>query len=187
MPVRALNLYYARDASARAQVRTTRLRATDVRERIGISRGRVFTSAQADGDLPDVMWDCPFEDATMHDQDMQARAASVDFEACRALMRTLTRRFERVLYELQTAMTTPPDVAPGERLIQIWLAGDQKPDFDALRSTATIVLRRGDDNKRLPDWIVELPANSVSEHTIDPWIARHPSLQATRVVWQRLA
>ena len=188
MTVRALNLYYARDESVREQVLATRLRATDVRQRIGVARGRVFVRANGAPELPDVLWDCPFPDAGAHDVDMQARAASVEFEACRALMRTLTRRFERVIYDEVEAFAALA-VGVGECMMQLWMAGGAKPDFAALRAlSATTVLRRCDDNARLPDWIVEIADHGDrTKHALEHWIAGHSTLGASTVRWQRVA
>ena len=184
MPVRALNLYYARDDSARAQVLATRLRATAVRQSIGVARGRVFVRANGTSALPDVMWDCPFPNAGAHDVDMRARAASAEFEACRALMRTLTRRFERVIYD-EIENLAAQEVGSGERMLQLWLAGSVQPDFTDLRSLPATVLQRSDDNASLPDWIVELPLQGFDERAIDAWSTGHAALQVTRVTWQR--
>ena len=189
MTVRALNLYYARDASARPQVLATRRRASDVRISIGIPRGRIFIRhPDNEGAFPDVMWDCVFPDARAHDQDMQARAASADFEGCRATMRTLTRRFERIIYA-QVETGASPEAPPAERIIQVWLTGDTALDFEALRSdaTPTMLLYRTDDNARLPDWIVEVPASVGDDQwgTIKAWIGQHPMMRATTLLWYR--
>ena len=181
MSVRALNLYYARDEIARAQVLATRLRATGVREAIGVPRGRVFVRATGDGDLPDVMWDCPFADALAHDQDMQARAASAEFEACRAVMRTLTRRFERVIYA-QIAGTALA-VRRAAPMMQIWMSGTA-PNVEALPSRT--ILQRTDDNKRLPDWIIELSADE-DDLAIAQWTTRQLHTEETVVRWERVA
>jgi len=188
MPVRALNLYYARDDCARAPVLATRLHATDVREHIGIPRGRVLTRVDGDVDLPDVLWDCPFADASAHDGDMQARAASAEFEACRAAMRTLTRRFERVIYEVLGGVAAP-DVGRGEHVTQIWMSGRATLDMPALHSLgATTVLHRADDNASLPDWIVEMPAPAGADRSAaEAWIAHHWKTQSRRIRWRRAA
>jgi hypothetical protein len=187
MPVRALNLYYARDESARAQVLATRLRATAVREAIGVPRGRVFVLADGNGELPDVMWDCPFDDASAHDADMRARAASAEFEACRAVMRTLTRRFERLLYESLGTLAAL-DVGPAAQIGQIWMCGarDCVPNAEALCPTPVTILQRTDDNTRLPDWIIEMSADE-ADQAIASWIARQPLGHATIVRWERVA
>ena len=182
MSVRALNLYYARDENAYAQVLATRLRATDVREAIGVARGRVFVRVAGDGDLPEVMWDCPFADARAHDHDMQARAASVEFEACRAVMRTLTQRFERVIYA-QIVDFAPLAVNRTAQMSQIWMSGTA-PNVEAL--PAGTILQRTDDNKRLPDWIIELSADE-DAHAIRAWIAHQSHTQSTTVRWERVA
>ena len=186
MPVRALNLYYPRDESVLAEVLATRLRATDVRQGIGIPRGRVFTRASGGPDLPDVMWDCPFPDAGAHEDDMRARAASADFEACRVVMRNRTRRFERVIYD-EARFGAEREVVVGERLVQVWLTGDGTPDVDALNALpAATSLHRTDENARLPSWIVEAPIDGRSQQALDAWIARLAGLQAMRVTWERV-
>ena len=192
MPIRALNLYYARDPTACAQVLATRLRASKVREAIGVSHGRVLRRIDGSSDAPDVMWDCPFADEAAHERDMDARAASAEFESVRAQMRTLTRRFERVLYALaRTTGHLADTLTPGAVLAQIWV---QQLAADALSDTATLpgetaVLRRLDDNTRLPQWIVEAPANRARDLAalVSRWTSSHPQIQTTSIAWERIA
>lgn len=94
----ARNLYYARPGLADA-VLAHRRHACDVRERLGLPRGQVQRRLRGSDELPDVMWECAFEDVAAYDRDMSALAASPEFEAVRAHMRSMLRRFERVLWE----------------------------------------------------------------------------------------
>jgi len=94
----ARNLYYAADGQAEAVYRH-RLHAADVRVRLGLPRGRVLRRWRGSDTLPDVIWECEFADVAAYDADMAALAASPEYEAVRAHMRTLLRRFERVLWE----------------------------------------------------------------------------------------
>lgn len=189
MPVRALNLYYARDASTRELVLATRLRASDVREAIGIPRGRVFRRLDGDGDVPDVMWDCPFADTPGHERDMDARAASAQFEAVRAQMRTLTRRFERILY------SDPAPLAAGAatfdaRIAQAWIYGGLDiAAIDPLLPTGTTRrLQRLDENSRLPTWIIEAPASDFMPMTqAIAAAALHPQARITTLLWERVS
>ena len=79
------------------------------------------------------------------------------------------------------------EVDQDARMTQIWMSGDEHPtsDVEALRSTATI-LQRKDDNKRVPDWIIEMAVHE-DEHAIASWIARQPHTEATIVRWKRVA
>jgi hypothetical protein len=93
-----LNFYYAHAGQADAVLRQ-RLYASEVREQIGIARGTVIARVSGAADLPDVIWRQEFEDIAAHERDMDARAASAEFERVRAGMRKLIRRFERPLFE----------------------------------------------------------------------------------------
>lgn len=192
MSIRALNLYYARDPNACAQVLATRLRASKVREAIGVPHGRVLRRSDGNSEAPDVLWDCPFADEAAHGRDMDARAASAEFESVRAQMRTLIRRFERVLYGLaRTTGHLADTLAPGAVLAQVWV---QRLAADALSDTATlpgetVVLRRLDDNTRLPQWIVEAPASRTRDLAalVSRWASSQPQLQTESIEWERIA
>jgi hypothetical protein len=60
----------------------------------------VIARTSGAADLPDVIWHQNFEDVAAHERDMDARAASAEFERVRAGMRKLIRRFERPLFEI---------------------------------------------------------------------------------------
>lgn len=91
------NFYYARPGNA-AAVLQQRIRASDVRTRLGLPRGRIISRIEGAGDWPDVVWRQAFTDMASQDADMQSRADSPEFEAIRQGMRQLYRRFERPLY-----------------------------------------------------------------------------------------
>lgn len=95
----SFNFYYARPDLEDAVLRQ-RLLASDVRQHIGIPRGRVLARTEGAAELPDVIWEHHFEDVTGHHADMAVRAASTEFESIRAGMRKLCRRFERPLFEM---------------------------------------------------------------------------------------
>jgi len=196
--VRALNLYYGRTPELRDEILATRLRASQVRIAIGIPHGRVFRCAQSHADLPDVMWDCPFADAAGHDRDMDARAASAAFEAVRAHMRAMLRRFGRVLYAVELApVASAPDSA-GSRMTQLWLmrsgaAPIARADvFAALaragRKDLTLLNRQGNDED-LPDWIVELPAahSDAADSTLAGELAAIADTRVLSAPWERRA
>jgi len=84
--------YYAKPGRADA-VLDARRRASAVRAAIGLPAGAIFVREAGEG--PDVRWECGFESSEAHAADLAARAASAEFEAVRALMRSLIDRFER--------------------------------------------------------------------------------------------
>src|SRR5580698_801477 len=86
--------YFAKPGRA-ADVLDARRRASAVRAAIGLPVGAIFV--HADGDGPDVRWECFFPTAEAHAVDLAARAASEEFEAARAHMRTLIDHFERAV------------------------------------------------------------------------------------------
>lgn len=90
------NHYYAKPGKLE-QVRIARERACEMRVRIGLPRGNVLHKATDNGDGPDVTWECEFENLQRVDEDVEARAASAEFESVRSHMRTLVDRFERHL------------------------------------------------------------------------------------------
>ena len=96
----SFNFYYAQPGLADAVLRQ-RLRACDVRDNLEIPRGRVLVRQSGSDELPDVVWELEFPDVDGHHADMAVRAGSAEFEAVRAGMRKLCRRFERPLFEIR--------------------------------------------------------------------------------------
>src|SRR5215831_5777565 len=86
--------YFAKPGMA-AAVLEMRRQASAVRAAIGLAAGTIFVSAGGDG--PDVRWECAFPTAEAQAADLAARAASAQFEAVRARMRSLLARFERAV------------------------------------------------------------------------------------------
>jgi hypothetical protein len=134
-----LNFYYAHAGQADAVLRQ-RLYASEVREQIGIARGTVIARISGAADLPDVIWRQEFEDVAAHERDMDARAASAEFERVRAGMRKLIRRFERPLFEsLDAAASGEAEARPVIALDWIFCAAERTDAaLDALQ-----VARRG--------------------------------------------
>lgn len=177
----ALNWYFARSADLVAEVLATRLRACDVRERLGIPTGRVLRRISGNDELPDVVWDCPFESPEDHDADMAVRAASAEFEAVRARMRALTRRFERVLYALGPRDLALSHASPDRQLsTQHWVYFDGAVQNDMPLSGAR---RRIGNAVTLPDWIIETP-DDASQRPMQLASGVHASVISSR--WERV-
>jgi hypothetical protein len=118
--ITSFNFYYAHPGQEDAVLRQ-RLRACDVRENIGVPRGRVLARSAVGAGLPDVIWEHLFDDVDGHHADMAARAASAEFEAIRAGMRKLCRRFERPLFEIAASAASNMQ-APASRVVALdWI------------------------------------------------------------------
>ena len=118
--ITSFNFYYAHPGQEDAVLRQ-RLRACDVRENMGVPRGRVLARSAGGAELPDVIWEHQFDNIDGHHADMAARAASAEFEAIRAGMRKLCRRFERPLFEI-SADATAAVPAPASRVVALdWI------------------------------------------------------------------
>lgn len=152
MTIVSYNFYYARSGNA-AAVLEQRLRASDVRAKLGLPRGRTISRIEGDAGLPDVIWRLEFADMESQDADMEARAASPEFEAIRHGMRQLYRRFERPLYK-PCGMGT---AAPGASLL---LYGVYAAAGSALAATGAALadvaaMARISGGRHVPDFIGE--------------------------------
>ena len=94
------NMYYAKPGHA-DEVLETRREASQVRENLALPRGRILRQVDGDESLPYVLWECGFNNVAAHDEDMNGRGASAEFEAVRARMRQLVDRFERTVWVVE--------------------------------------------------------------------------------------
>jgi hypothetical protein len=91
--------YFALPGKAE-EVYRWRIHACDVREKIGLPRGRVLRREGDSDTLPDVMWQIEYSDDAARQRDLKIRAESSEFTAVRDHMNTLTRHFERGFWQL---------------------------------------------------------------------------------------
>ena len=77
-----------------------RIHACDVREKLGLPRGRVLRRQGYSDTLPDVIWQIEYPSEAARDQDLKVREAP-EFRAVRDHMNTLIRRFERGFWQPQ--------------------------------------------------------------------------------------
>lgn len=104
-PIVVQNYYYARPGKAE-EVYRWRLHASQVRARLGLPVGRVLLrqpptgAAETDGDLPDVVWECEYADASAREADLARLTASGEFEAVEQHMQTLIRGFRRAVFSV---------------------------------------------------------------------------------------
>lgn len=116
--------------------------------------GRVMKRTEGADELPNVIWELEFADVAAHHSDMAARAASPEFEAVRAGMRQLYRRFERPLFEICGAAATHPAPLPGlSRVVTLdWVFCEPQKTAQAqavLDHYAGLYALRGFDRGRL--------------------------------------
>ena len=78
----ARHLYYPL-AGRSAEVLKQRQLACDVRERIGLPRGRILTKARGADALAEVIWEWDYPDVATYDREMEAQNASDEFMAVR--------------------------------------------------------------------------------------------------------
>jgi len=95
----ARHLYHPLPGKA-ADVLKQRQLACDVREKLGLLRGRVLARVRGDAERAAVVWEWEYPDAAAYDQDMDTQSASDEFMAVRRHMRTLIERMDRVLFEV---------------------------------------------------------------------------------------
>ena len=90
--------YYTKPGQRDATL-AARRDACNVRVAMGLPAGTIRVKADPSADGPDVAWECAFATKQAHQADLDARAASPDFEAVRARMRDTLDRFERLFEE----------------------------------------------------------------------------------------
>ncbi|WP_233417067.1 alpha/beta hydrolase family protein [Halovulum marinum] len=77
------------------EVLATRRRASEIRREIGLRPGEISLESDVDGNPARIQWQCAFPDEAAHKADLDARAASPEFEAIRKTMTGLIDNFER--------------------------------------------------------------------------------------------
>lgn len=98
------NYYYALPGKAR-DVYLWRLHASDVRAKLGLSRGRVLrrrpdpTTDKLLPALPDVIWECDYSSPEAREADVARLDKSKEFDEVEKHMDTLIRDFRRVTFE----------------------------------------------------------------------------------------
>ena len=154
----SFNFYYAQHGMADAVLRQ-RLLACDVRRDLKLPRGRVLVRREGGADLPDVIWEQHFEDVSGHHVDMDVRAASAEFEAVRAGMRKLCRRFERPLFEVHGIIGAGGSESGVITLD--WLYGDAEVDMGLVeilqdaQAGDVMPLRLITPGSDLPRWLLK--------------------------------
>ncbi len=175
------NFYYARPGNAPAVLRQ-RLLASDVRVRLGLPRGRIISKLEGSDDWPEVIWNRDFTDMAAQDADLQARAASTEFETIRHGMRQLYRRFERPLYAPYSKNPAPSGHAPQQTLLLYGLHCDASTSpavGAALGEIQGLELTAGSAD--VPRWLCETGAAGLPQAVLET-LSRLP-LRIERSAW----
>jgi hypothetical protein len=93
-------VYYAKPGSA-DEVLSHRLHASDVLEKLGLPRGRVFRRTGGTDEQPDVMWECEFSSVAARDRFLKVASSSAEFDEVRKHMSALIRNAERRDWEVR--------------------------------------------------------------------------------------
>lgn len=175
------NFYYARPGNA-AAVLQQRIGASDVRAQLGLPRGRTIRKIEGSSDFPDVIWHLDFADMAAQDADMQARAASTEFESIRHGMRQLYRRFERPLYAPFSMSPSTSGCGLQQILLLYGLYCDSSasPDLrDALGGNQAVEFISGGAD--VPRWLCETGTAGLPQDVLEA-LKRLP-LRIERSVW----
>jgi hypothetical protein len=94
------NYYYAKPGKAE-EVYEWRIHASDVREKLGLRRGRVLRRIGDSAQQPDVIWECEYPDAQSREAELKALENNAEFEAVVKHMGTLIDRFDRATWQVE--------------------------------------------------------------------------------------
>ena len=99
-PIVVQNSYFAKAGKAK-EVYRWRLHAIDVREKLGLRRGRVLRRFGDSAHQPDVIWECDYPDMKSREAELKALEDNPEFDAVMEHMNTLLDRFDRAIWEVE--------------------------------------------------------------------------------------
>jgi len=94
------NYYYAKPGKAE-EVYAWRIHASDVREKLGLRRGRVLRRIGDSTQQPDVIWECEYPDAQSRDAELKTLQNNAEFDAVVKHMGTLIDHFDRATWQVE--------------------------------------------------------------------------------------
>jgi hypothetical protein len=98
-PIVVQNSYFAKAGKAK-EVYRWRLNASDVREKLGLRRGRVLRRFGDSAHQPDVIWECDYPDMKSREAELKTLESNPEFDAVMEHMNTLLDRFDRAIWEV---------------------------------------------------------------------------------------
>jgi hypothetical protein len=94
------NYYFAKPGMAE-EVYSWRIHASDVREKLGLRRGRVLRRIGEANQQPDVIWECEYPDAASRDAELKVLENNAEFDAVVKHMGTLIDHFGRAAWQVE--------------------------------------------------------------------------------------
>lgn len=97
-PILVQNHYFPKPGNE-AAVYALRLRASAVRDSLGLPKGRVLKKRSGEGG-PFVIWECEYPSPEARERDVAQLDQSDEFRRVQARMGTLLDKFERFVFEI---------------------------------------------------------------------------------------
>lgn len=94
------NYYWAKEGKIE-EVYQHRLYASQVRKELGLAVGRVLKRTDAEGELPNVIWECEYESEEARQEDLRKLENTGKFEPVMEKMSTLIDKFDRGMYKVE--------------------------------------------------------------------------------------
>jgi hypothetical protein len=94
------NYYYAKPGKVE-EVYEWRIHASDVREKLGLRRGRVLKHIGGSGKQPDVIWECEYPDIASRDAELKSLEKNAEFDSVMEHMSTLIDHFDRAMWQVE--------------------------------------------------------------------------------------
>jgi len=95
----ARHLYHSLPGKS-ADVLKQRQPACDVREKLGLQRGRVLVRVRGGDERAEIVWEWDYAEVAAYDQEIRIQRASEEFVAVRRHQRTLIERMDVVLFKV---------------------------------------------------------------------------------------
>lgn len=94
------NDYYAKPGKGE-EVYLWRIHASDVREKLGLRRGRVLRRIGDSTQQPDVIWECEYPNAASREAEVIVLGSNEEFDAVVKHMETLIQHFDRTSWQVE--------------------------------------------------------------------------------------
>ncbi len=93
------NYYWAKEGKI-DEVYARRMYASEVHKELGLAVGRVLKRTKAEGELPNVIWECEYSSEETRNEDVRKLTESGAFDSITKKMETLIRKFDRGIYRV---------------------------------------------------------------------------------------
>lgn len=100
------NYYYAKPGKAE-EVYSWRIHASDVREKLGLRRGRVLRRIGDSTKQPDVIWECEYPNGAIREAELKVLENNGEFNEVVKHMETLIAHFDRTSWQVENKKKPP--------------------------------------------------------------------------------